>query len=58
MTPLERKTDISCPSSKMSSPAKAALINKFEDYNDSGYGCSPLPLGNSKQSLLVFVKMI
>ena len=28
------------------SPLKSQLLSKFEDYNDSGYGGSPLPGNN------------
>lgn len=34
------------------SPLKTQLLNKFEDYNDSGYGGSPLP-GNGTFMLVI-----
>ncbi len=58
LTQLERKPDVQ-PSSInpriQGSPIKSQMMNKLEDYNDSGYGGSPLPPGTLKNHLAVCV---
>lgn len=53
LTQLERKPDVQ-PSSInpriQGSPIKSQMMNKLEDYNDSGYGGSPLPPGTLKNT--------
>ena len=50
LTQLDRKTDAQPSNAYMNprmtgSPVKSHFMNKLEDYNDSGYGGSPLPPG-------------
>jgi hypothetical protein len=57
LTQLERKPDVQ-PSSInpriQGSPIKSQMMNKLEDYNDSGYGGSPLPPGTFKKHLAAY----
>ncbi len=58
LTPLDRKPDAQ-PSGInpriQGSPVKSQMMNKLEDYNDSGYGGSPLPPGKYIMCQLVIV---
>ena len=59
LTPLDRKAEnqssgIYVYARLQGSPVKSQLMNKLEDYNDSGYGGSPLPPGQWKQQKCIF----
>ena len=45
------------PARTRGSPLKTQLLNKFEDYNDSGYGGSPLP-GNYSVFIQFYLRVI
>lgn len=51
LTEVEQKADIQPTTMHpriQGSPVKSQLINRLDDYNDSGYGGSPLPPGRYK----------
>lgn len=55
LSQIDRKTEPQPSSAYMNprmqgSPVKSQLMNRLEDYNDSGYGGSPLPPGTCTTS--------